>query len=186
MIFVLPCCPSLHSSKYFFPHRLLFQFICHSQPVVLGRLSLSMCIWCKHNISFKMRCKFILFLRMQKSFPVLLCIKKKVEQKFPPFLKYRATLWWNCQARWSPWSISEMEEKPSMSSLNICLEACCRSGGGGLSNASPQRVFNYLQDPPFCCTSWTFFVLNLRVQRRPVMSSSSILFGVERKLARDW
>ncbi len=48
-------CSSRPKTKYFFPHRTLFQFICpHSpsptklgtgQAAVLGRLSCSMCLW---------------------------------------------------------------------------------------------------------------------------------------------
>ncbi len=43
-------CSSRPSKKYFFPHRTQFEFICPHHPaswaaVVLGRLSLSMCLW---------------------------------------------------------------------------------------------------------------------------------------------
>ncbi len=42
---------------------------------------------------------------------------------------------------------SELEENPFTSSLNISLQACCRTGGGGPSNASPTHPPPQVHNP---------------------------------------
>ncbi len=65
------CCSSKPSTKYFFPHRTLFQFLCPHLPeswagTVLGRLSL-MCLWCRPEKNGLYSLTFILSYERQQS-----------------------------------------------------------------------------------------------------------------------
>jgi hypothetical protein len=62
-------CPSQPSTKYFFPHRALFQFI-----VMLGRISLNMCLWFHARLRFSFSSLLLLFFTL-------------------PFIPFISTMW---------------------------------------------------------------------------------------------